>query len=152
MEDGSLYTFGNNWFGQLGKDPNIVDCSLPTKVDLPDKDGAEQKIATVDAGPQGTVAATTTGTPFCFGEEGIGRDEDSPTKEPEIFDLVETLRGYRVHRVLDIGLGLDHGALILELEKAREANESIHEGSVLKGPPHGSGGGGGASKSGETGH
>ena len=62
---------------------------------------------------------------------------DSPVKRPVIMNLAEALQGYRVRRIVDIAVGVDHGAILMELEP--EDNEVP-------------GGNGGASKSGAAGH
>eukprot|EP00977_Amphora_coffeiformis_P016050 scaffold4860_cov171-Amphora_coffeaeformis.AAC.12 len=113
-EDGSLYTFGCNHEGQLGKDADIVDYSSPSSVQFPMKDGVARKFGEVAAGSDSTIAIATTRTPFRMGQDSaIGRDEDSRTRAPEQFDFGQTLCVYRIH----VGIGHDHSGLSLGAEK-----------------------------------
>ena len=115
-KDKSLYTFGSNHHGQLGFDRNVVRRSIPMRVVFPNSaDGTERHIAIVAAGAQSTLVSTPGGSVFSMGELGTGRQEEEPTKKPEFLDL--SLDGYRIVRVIDVKVSVDHGGLCVDLEK-----------------------------------
>ena len=104
-EDKSLYTFGSNHFGQLGKDPDVVRHSIPVRVDFPESaDGSERHIAIVAAGVQTTLVGTPVGSLFSMGELGTGRQQEAPTQHPEFLDL--GLNGYSIVLVIDVNLSM----------------------------------------------
>lgn len=104
-KDKSLYTFGSNHYGQLGKDSNLIRHSIPMRVDFPKStNGEERRIAIVAAGVQSTLVGTPGGSVFSMGELGTGRNQEGPTTCPESLDIA--LDGYRITRVIDVAVSM----------------------------------------------
>ena len=115
LADGSLYTFGDNSFGQLGLDPKNFKESLPVKVNF----NPSRKVAVVSAGTQATLFATPGGSTLTMGEgEETGIDLDQPTKGPLPLEL-PPLKGYKARRVVAMGSGKGHAGFYLCLEKEK---------------------------------
>jgi alpha-tubulin suppressor-like RCC1 family protein len=67
---GQLYAFGYNFKGQLGSEANNNPNPIPTPVDLP---GASGPVTQVAAGDHHSLAVTSTGQLYAFGENFYGQ-------------------------------------------------------------------------------
>jgi alpha-tubulin suppressor-like RCC1 family protein len=69
-----LYSFGENWFGELGNETNVGDMfaanPTPTLVTLPGEVGAVTQVA---AGQGHSLAVTSSGQLYAFGNNGFGQ-------------------------------------------------------------------------------
>jgi alpha-tubulin suppressor-like RCC1 family protein/serine/threonine protein kinase len=80
---GQLYAFGKNQFGQLGNATNLGSEEpnpTPTLVTLP---GASGKITQIAAGARHSLALTSTGEFYAFGENQFGQLGDATNLESE---------------------------------------------------------------------
>ncbi len=67
---GQLYSFGSDAYGQLGSESSSVVNSTPTLVELPGENGPVTQVA---AGISFSLAVTSTGQLFAFGENRLGQ-------------------------------------------------------------------------------
>jgi alpha-tubulin suppressor-like RCC1 family protein len=91
---GQLYAFGSNEFGQLGSPGNsgTANPTMPTPVVLPGATGPVRQIA---AGAFHSLALTSTGQLYAFGENSSGqlgteRGEETPNPTPALVSLPTT--------------------------------------------------------------
>jgi alpha-tubulin suppressor-like RCC1 family protein len=71
--DGTLYAFGNNWYGQLGSttgNGTNTPEATPTAITLPAGAGA---ITAIAAGAEHSLVVTATGQLYAFGENNAGQ-------------------------------------------------------------------------------
>jgi len=104
---GQLYAFGENYYGQLGSAANEESNKAnptPTLVVLP---GASGGIAQVAAGEGFSLALTSTGQLYAFGDNEYGQLGSTASLEPDATPTLVTLPG-AAGRVIAIAAGLDH--------------------------------------------
>jgi alpha-tubulin suppressor-like RCC1 family protein len=90
LEDGSVYAWGNNTYGQAGKDIALGCVSTPHHVPL------EEPIVSVFAGASYSIAITKEGALFVWGAANflLGRNTATPTRVPNSGDFVEVSCGW----------------------------------------------------------
>jgi len=94
-EDGKIYTWGNNAFGQLGFRNISIDFTLPTKVDVLE----DTRIVYVCAGFGHTIAVTDQGVTYAWGSNDkgqLGLEGFTATFTPTV---IVGLHGQKVTRV-----------------------------------------------------
>lgn len=94
-EDGSLYAWGNNYFGQLGVGDE-VNKNRPTKVNLPSK--LKELITTGDS----TYAILEDGSLYAWGSNGIGqlgigKDDDRIYTPEQVTGIDGTIKYISLH-------------------------------------------------------
>ncbi len=105
---GQLYTFGDNRSGQLGNG-NTTSRPTPEAITLP---GATGPIAQIAAGWEFSLASTSTGQLYAFGNDeygqlGNGKSDTEPHSTPELI----TLPG-ATGRIKEIAAGKNHGLVV----------------------------------------
>jgi alpha-tubulin suppressor-like RCC1 family protein len=66
-EDGSIWSWGDNWYGQLGLGTQLNSVATPTQIP-----GTRGFVAIV-AGNDCSMALYENGSVYCFGDNGLGR-------------------------------------------------------------------------------
>lgn len=85
---GSIYAWGSNAFGQLG-DSNTADSNLPVQVELPSGITA----TAIGAGDGHSLAVTSTGSIYAWGENDYGQLGDGTTTARSVPVLVQLPSG-----------------------------------------------------------
>ena len=106
MEDGNLYSFGGNNWGQLGLGDNI-NRDIPTLVTVPDA----LKVKAVSCGGSYTAIITNVGNLYTFGRNEYGRLGLGDFTDKNIPTLVTVPDGLKVKTV---SCGSMHTAIITE--------------------------------------
>ena len=111
---GQLYAFGFNWYGQLGNTINnatTLPSPTPTLVTLP---GSTGPVVNVTAGEGFTLALTSTGQLYAFGENAfgeLGSPTNNGTANPNPTPTQVTLPG-QVGSITQIGAGNLHSLVV----------------------------------------
>jgi alpha-tubulin suppressor-like RCC1 family protein len=105
---GQLYAFGSDIEGQLGMPPSgLLSDPTPTLVSLP---GATGPVSAIAAGAYFSLAATSSGQLYAFGENvygQLGNPTNDLTDEPNPTPTLVTLPG-EVGPVIQVAAGQDH--------------------------------------------
>ncbi len=110
-EEGSVYCWGNNNYGQLG-DGTAEDSDVPVHVDTK---GVlkNKKIIAVSAGYYSTCAVDSEGKAYCWGYENHGQIEE--TAEPDFSNIptsVDTTGVMSGKKIVSIAAGCEHSCAV----------------------------------------
>ncbi len=109
LENGDLYTFGNNYNSQLGRDTDIIPNTVPGLVDYPKDFG---KIVKITTGVDTSFGITETGRVFAFGTNDVGQigiPAEEYVSEPTLHNFF-----FRRGRVKKIFSGNEHTLYLME--------------------------------------
>jgi alpha-tubulin suppressor-like RCC1 family protein len=104
---GQLYAFGQNFYGELGTELKQTRTTTPVLVTLP---GAGGPVTQIAAGKQFSLAVTSSGQLYAFGENRngeLGNTTNDLTGEPNPMPTRVTLPG-EVGPVTQVAAGLEH--------------------------------------------